>query len=1135
MKLFFHALCTLLLIAATARAVPVSLRVVDANNKPIANATVSYLDDSDTKKSAPIVTQTAPDGTLALDLKGENRDNSTVDAGQLSQARVRAPGFGFRDVRLLPGENMITLNKSARLQGIVRDETGAPIAGATVTLLGVEQDETYNSDDRLLAQKMGLISVTTQDDGRWQTENLPTGYAYFVAHAPDRAAYYGQLWIHRGENQAQPLALPPAGSIIGRILDRNGKPVAGVSVDMTEYDNPQSDAAGNFRVPNVPLGETALEFASSSAAWLGLDEKIKATVPAPGAVVDVGDVKMGAGLLLSGTIRDQSGAAMPDLELRVDEKTFRTDANGHFEARVAKPFYWLGIAKNYRKIKDTPDVPDDATQFDLGDIVVERTANLPLDVRDENGNAMSQATLKFTSTDDAHLLRKPMFGEGGAEVGSTSSPVQSESVFDGAGVFVPSLPAADYKIEGSGLWGIVAPQTATLTLPETGEKLAPLKIVVRYFAPTRARGRVVDVAGAPIENARVQISAKHSYRSISAFSDENGDWSLLLPGAATEPTLDKIELAPLTFVRGGELKLDGAPENNSWKAADIIMARTNIALTGRVVDDNGGGVAGARVGWNNDAKFESAATDTQGQFEIKGLPNVPTIIFAASSDGARATAATATPGTPLTLKLPPATAPLADAEIEKLWAQLDIKRISDLDRYFETLGNRRVYEVARRVDINANPTQIGEGLSDYFRARASMARTPEERKAVASEGIALLERSNIAAFSGGMAEIAITAARTDDDELRAWAAKWYDAQKPQVKPLDSPDKVEWYDEARTEWVMQVGAALGRDDAEKYRDIWLVQIDKPNNKYIEQFLPEWGEVLWRSDPKWFDEIVGQWPAPQQMRALVGALKVEENAVTATTLLSRLEKLASDPAVVAADAQTSQNRVAVSVESLFEGRTNYARSMALVDAPSALDALDKVQAVIQSGENYQIAATIARAAIANGQSDIARRALKFGLTNRYADGSGALALIARGFDADLAAQLMEVARKNATTNFSPFDPDGWADVASYAVALCEFDASAGRLLLEDQWARRQQPAKFRIPDEEYNKRELIKAQEKLAWAMAFYDVPRALQWLGEIKDDRDKSNNGLERTRLAIVVAALTPPERRSFLLGATYFN
>ncbi len=575
-----------------------------------------------------------------------------------------------------------------------------------------------------------------------------------------------------------------------------------------------------------------------------------------------------------------------------------------------------------------------------------------------------------------------------------------------------------------------------------------------------------------------------------------------------------------------------------FDASTIEVERTGATFSGRVRGEDGQDVAGVRVGWNNQDKFEWIAPDANGSFKFEGLPYKPLLIRA--SDGFRVAETAATSGVPVDLKLPPATVIAAD-DIEKLWDGLDIKRVSDLDRYFEALGNRRVFDVAKRLDTReVNPLQIGEGLSGYISQRARMANTPAQRESVARNAYELVRLLDMRGFSGGMAQVAILAARTPDDELREWAARWYDAQKARVKPLDSPDKVEWYDEARTEWVMQVGAGLGAPDATKYRDIWLKQIDKPNNPSIKQLLPDWGESLWLADPKWFDEIVGQWPAPEQMRALVGALKVEGDAAKANALLARLDKLAGDPAVVAADAEAaksdSMRPISASAQSLYQGRTNYARSMALVDAPSALDALDKVQAVIQSAETYEIAATIARAAIADGRNDIARRALSFGLNDRDADGSGALALIARPFDADLAARLMEVARVNSLANNSMFDLAGWADVAAYAVALRDLDAGAGRLLLEDQWAKRQQQnIKFPIPDEDYNHREIIRAQEKLAWAMASYDVGRAMLWLSQIKDDRDKWNNGLERTRLAIVVAALTPPDRRSFLLGATEFN
>ena len=578
---------------------------------------------------------------------------------------------------------------------------------------------------------------------------------------------------------------------------------------------------------------------------------------------------------------------------------------------------------------------------------------------------------------------------------------------------------------------------------------------------------------------------------------------------------------------------DEKQTGDKFDVGTIEVERLGARFTGRVTDADGGVATGARVGSNRANQFEVVALDANGNFNLENLPFKPLVIRA--SDGTRYAEATAMPGTPVNLKLPPAPVPLAALKIEELWDQLPIRRLSDLGRYTQALGARRVFETVRRFDAKTDPTQIGQGLDDFLSDRARLARTPAEREEMAREGVELLRRFDAGTWSLGMGEIAVLAARTDDAELRAFAARWYDAQKTRVRKPDSPDKLEWYHSALTERVMQVGAALGRDDATAYRDIWLGQIDKPNSRNLKYDLVEWGEALWLAEPKWFDEIVGQWPASEQMRAIVGALKVEQNADRARALLARLEKLASDPAIVAADAAKPNAVLPPSAQNLYQGRTNYARSVALVDASAALDALDKVQAVIQSGDTYQIAATIARAAIANGESDIARRALSFGLGDRYAVGSGALALVARPFDPILAAQLMEKARISARPNNSMFEPAGWADVAAYAFALHEFDPASGRLLLEEQWARRQQPPEKPRFDEEYERRDLIKQQEQLAWAMSVYDLARALQWLSEIKDDRDQWNNGLERTRLAIIVAVLTPPERRSFLLGATYFN
>ena len=950
MKHFCRLMAALLLTTVYARAVPVTLRVVDAQGAPVGGVPVEiidYADVADDKPTVPRLAKTAADGTISLDLRGvPERKNETVFAfrarGQqaFGNARVRDPKLGYGILALTAGENELALQQTVRVAGTIRNAAGAPLAGARVRLLSIEKSEQDSTDYRA-RYGQAPVAVVTKADGTWEFGALPRGYAEFAVEAPGSADDEVRFQIDNSPTRAPDLRLRDAGLVRGRILDFAGKPVtrAYAFLDNDYSSIADTDAQGRFELSGVPVGESKLRFYSMAPNWTDVSGEYKTTIPAQGAVVDIGDVRTDEGLLLTGRVVDDvTKAPLAGVQLKLfNNAILQTDAQGHFEMRVSKPYYGLNVMGDYTEKNVSASEPQNGDKFDVGTIEVER-------------------------------------------IGATFS--------------------------------------------------------------------------------------------------------------------------------------------------------------GRVTDENGVAVAGARVGLNRTNQFELVITDNQGNFKIENLPYKPLAISA--SDGARFNSATATPGVAIDLKLSPATAPLSDAQIEKLWEQLKIRRISDLGRYSEALGARRVFETARRFDAATNPTQIGQGLDDYLSDRARGARTPAEREAVAREGVELLRQFDPNTWSLGMGEIAMLAAQTGDDELRAFAARWYDAQKSRVRPPDSPDKLEWYHSALTERVMSVGAALERPDAEKYRDIWLGQIDKPHSENLRQYLPEWGETLWLAEPKWFDEIVGAWPASERMSAIVGALKVEQNAAQAKALLARLEKLASDPAIEGADADAaktdSMSPISQSAQNLYEGRTNYARSMALVDAPAALYALDQVQAVIQSADTYQIAATIARAAIASGQTEIARRALKFGLSDRDAEGSGALAMIARPFDAQLSAQLMEVARKNALRTNEPFEPAGWADVAAYAVALRDLDASAGRLLLEDQWAGRgQQNIKFPIPDEEYNKRKIIRAQEKMAWAMAFYDVGRALQWLSEIKDDRNQWNNGLERTRLAILVAALTPPSRRSFLLGATYFN
>src|SRR5688572_3316515 len=129
------------------------------------------------------------------------------------------------------------------IEGVVqRGDTGAPLAGATVTLELVDTgvSSVFGAASRPVP---GVQPVTTDPEGRYAFNNLPSGMYRIYATAT------GYVVRAYGQDQAGSLAAPvpagperrlrdatirlmPVGTISGRVLDENGKPAAGAPVQV---------------------------------------------------------------------------------------------------------------------------------------------------------------------------------------------------------------------------------------------------------------------------------------------------------------------------------------------------------------------------------------------------------------------------------------------------------------------------------------------------------------------------------------------------------------------------------------------------------------------------------------------------------------------------------------------------------------------------------------------------------------------------------------------------------------------------------------------------------------------------------------------------------------------------------------
>lgn len=153
------------------------------------------------------------------------------------------------------------------MEGKVTDAaTGRPMT-ATIRLQRVEPQEKGGYQYPL------VVETRADGQGRWVLKDTPPGWMRVVVEAEGfapRVAGYAQS---DGQPCWQPYdcALARAASVSGRVVDEDGKPMAGVDVRLTRvapttggrYESPseyasKTDADGRFTVDQAPLGSASI-------------------------------------------------------------------------------------------------------------------------------------------------------------------------------------------------------------------------------------------------------------------------------------------------------------------------------------------------------------------------------------------------------------------------------------------------------------------------------------------------------------------------------------------------------------------------------------------------------------------------------------------------------------------------------------------------------------------------------------------------------------------------------------------------------------------------------------------------------------------------------------------------------------
>jgi len=203
----------------------VRARLIDAESREPVTAAALYLD-------APAETAPRP----ATTGKGGDAIFTGVPAGRIE---MRADADGYLDEQIHPfslvagqtKEISLALHPAASLDGTVRDASGRPVAGATVSISG--PPPMAISLPIPIYFPIGVDPVATDSQGRFALAPLPARAALKVSVASKDFAPWEMAGIklRPGEKRAgMEVLLKDGETISGRVLDADGQPVAAASV-----------------------------------------------------------------------------------------------------------------------------------------------------------------------------------------------------------------------------------------------------------------------------------------------------------------------------------------------------------------------------------------------------------------------------------------------------------------------------------------------------------------------------------------------------------------------------------------------------------------------------------------------------------------------------------------------------------------------------------------------------------------------------------------------------------------------------------------------------------------------------------------------------------------------------------------
>jgi uncharacterized GH25 family protein len=366
--------------------------VVDGKGTPVQGARV----ENQSTRQFPI-TFSETDEKGAFDMRGASPGLIRLVASHRDYAAGQATVEGALDAGGDPDPVRITLTKGGRIEGVVRQRDGSPVAQARI--------EFFRSDSASAprAAEAPQPSTLTAADGSFSFANVPPGVGRvtLVAGQGGRYTSVTSAEVSILEGESAQVTLTVRSTVVRGVVLRNGKPAAGLRVSvfgdfLTTSSGPDTavslaggppwsvataDAEGRFalRVAGPVSGRANINSARGESLFsqpveipdveefqLNLEF---GSVRATGRVIDAATGLAIAEARVSAAPAQESGSA------RSFQPSARTDPSGVFELPLEPGQFQISInAENYAAIRVPLTVsPPEAS---LGDISLNRGGTL---------------------------------------------------------------------------------------------------------------------------------------------------------------------------------------------------------------------------------------------------------------------------------------------------------------------------------------------------------------------------------------------------------------------------------------------------------------------------------------------------------------------------------------------------------------------------------------------------------------------------------------------------------------------------------------------------------------------------------------------------------------------------------------